>query len=74
MHPPLVATDPQGRCAVVLLCGQYLALLPTLDVDTFELELLEAADTLPPCATVGNSYLLDLRTVQVGVMGCRGGL
>ncbi len=70
--PPRLAADPQGRCAVALLYGHHLALLPALDVDTFELELLDASEQLPPVATVGNSYLLDLLATQVGGW-CLGG-
>jgi hypothetical protein len=35
--PPLVATDPAGRCAAALLHGRLLAVLPAIQADVLEL-------------------------------------
>lgn len=35
--PPLIATDPAGRCAAALLHGRLLAVLPAIQADVLEL-------------------------------------
>ncbi|KAA6424198.1 MAG: cleavage and polyadenylation specificity factor subunit 1-like [Trebouxia sp. A1-2] len=74
---PKVVTDPQGRCAAVLMFHTQLALLPAMETEGLELDLMMddpygegvegpgGASTELVSATVGNSYVVNLAKMGV---------
>eukprot|EP00884_Botryococcus_braunii_P001192 jgi/Botrbrau1/11073/Bobra.0302s0015.1 len=64
--PPRVITDPQGRCAAVVMFRKEVALLPAMGLETLDLlvdKRSAARSGLP--TTVGNSYYLSLRQLNI---------
>ncbi|KAL0047613.1 hypothetical protein WJX82_007762 [Trebouxia sp. C0006] len=74
---PKVVTDPQGRCAAVLIFHTQLALLPAMETEGLELDLMMddpygegvegpgRASTELVSATVGNSYVVNLAKMGI---------
>ncbi|WIA38397.1 hypothetical protein OEZ86_001723 [Tetradesmus obliquus] len=64
--PPMVAADPNGRCAAALVYGRHLALLPAFQADVMEMLVQEGSTPKgsTSCASVGNSYLVNLAKVS----------
>ncbi|KAL3135407.1 hypothetical protein ABBQ32_007589 [Trebouxia sp. C0010 RCD-2024] len=74
---PKAVTDPQGRCAALLMFHTQLALLPAMETEGLELDLMmddpygegvEGARGAPAelvSATVGNSYVVNLAKMGI---------
>ncbi|KAK9800221.1 hypothetical protein WJX73_000021 [Symbiochloris irregularis] len=69
-HGPRAISDPQGRCAAVVMMGRQVALLPAMDPEVLEARLPRShpaatAQTRTLPTTLGNACVLDLAKLGV---------
>lgn len=69
-RPPIVRTDPSGRCATVIMFRHQMAVLPAFESESVALGMTDMMDVAkenegPLTAAVGNSYVDNLRKIGI---------